>query len=99
MRDFMGANVSHVDEYGHQADVDDVFATSHVRGSFRVRYARNIARIVVTVTSASFDEMGMQLTLEQATLLQELLGAGIADMSADTPTVEAVLELPAGGAR
>ncbi|MEC3957526.1 hypothetical protein VMT65_31145 [Nocardia sp. CDC153] len=99
MRDFMGANVSQVDEFGHQVDVDDIFATSHVRGSFNVRYQRNVDRLIVTVTSRSFDEMGMQLTLEQATLLLELLGAGIADMSTDIPSAEPVLELPAGGAQ
>ncbi|MEV6769926.1 hypothetical protein AB0N05_14995 [Nocardia sp. NPDC051030] len=98
MRDFLGAHVSNVNEYGGQVDTDGVFATSSVRGSFKVRYASNIERLVVSVTSNCFDEMGMQLTLEQATLLRELLSAGIADMVAATKSVPPVLELPAGGA-
>ncbi|MGW0245509.1 hypothetical protein ACWDYH_02605 [Nocardia goodfellowii] len=93
MRDFMGAHVSQVDEHGWQADVDGIYASSSVRGSFRVEYADNIDKLVVLVAARAGDSMRMHLSLSQALLLRELLDAGIAEMPTAT-----VLELPAGGA-
>ncbi|MEV5652930.1 hypothetical protein AB0L57_32165 [Nocardia sp. NPDC052254] len=98
MRDFMGAHVSHVNEYGHQQDVDGVFVSTIVRGSFKVRYSDNIDRLVVGVEPETCSGMDMQLTLDQAILMRDLLDAGIADMqAAQAVEVAQVLELPAGG--
>ncbi|WP_280266704.1 hypothetical protein [Nocardia wallacei] len=94
MRDFMGTHVSQVNEYGSQIDVDGVFASVCVRGSFAVRYAKNVDKVIVAVGSDPCSEMRLQLSLDEANLLRELLDAGIADALAAT-VVE--LELPAGG--
>ncbi|MEU8900699.1 hypothetical protein AB0C65_32880 [Nocardia sp. NPDC048505] len=96
MRDFMGAHVSRVSKHGYQDDVDGVYATNTVRGSFRVHYADNIDQLVVSVTAQAGDEMRMHLSLGQAILLRDLLDAGIADMKASTTAT--MLELPSGGA-
>ncbi|OBF63929.1 hypothetical protein A9X06_09270 [Mycobacterium sp. 852002-51759_SCH5129042] len=90
MRDFMGSHVSQVDEYGRQKDVDDVFVSARVLGSFVVRYADNVDKVVVEVEPQTGGGVMMQLTLDQATLLRELLDAGIADMRAAK-----IVELPA----
>ncbi|PPJ07833.1 hypothetical protein C5E51_16800 [Nocardia nova] len=90
MRDFMGSHVSQVDEYGRQKDVDDVFVSARVLGSFVVRYAENVDKVVVEVEPQIGGGVMMQLTLDQATLLRELLDAGIADMRAAK-----IVELPA----
>ncbi|PSR62126.1 hypothetical protein C8258_25795 [Nocardia sp. MDA0666] len=96
MQDFMGAYVSKVDKFGHQEDVDEVVATASVRGSFRVKYYANVYKVCVDVRGQlGSGDIGMQLTLDQAILLRELLAAGIADMQA-AKTAQ-VLELPAGG--
>ncbi|WP_227982718.1 hypothetical protein [Nocardia spumae] len=98
MRDFMGAHVSQINKYGHQEDVDGVFVTTSVRGSFKVRYAESIDRLVVAVEPGTCSDMSMQLTLDQAILMRDLLDAGIADMqAAQAVEVAQVLELPAGG--
>ncbi|MFE3986558.1 hypothetical protein ACFXPR_18930 [Nocardia tengchongensis] len=98
MRDFMGYHVSQVDEFGSAVDVDRIHALTSVSGSFRVRYADHIDRVCVDVVEGhpGSGRMSMQLTLEQALLLHELLSAGIADALATT-TVEPLAELPAGG--
>lgn len=92
MRDFMGSHVSQVNQYGRQEDVDDVFVGVRVHGSFVVRYADNIDKVVVEVEPRIGIGMGMQLTLDQAILLRGLLDAGIADMRAAK-----IVELPAAG--
>jgi hypothetical protein len=92
MRDFMGSHVSQVNEYGRQQDVDNVFVTARVHGSFVVRYAENVDRVCVEVEPQIGVGMGMQLTLDQAILLRGLLDAGIADMRAAK-----IVELPAAG--
>lgn len=98
MRDFMGSHVSQVDDYGYREDVDGVFVSTSVRGSFVVRYAENVGRVCVEVEPQDTSGMMMQLTLDQAILLRDLLDAGIADMQA-AGVVDAapVLELPASG--
>ncbi|NUS43736.1 MAG: hypothetical protein HOQ24_08630 [Mycobacteriaceae bacterium] len=64
-------------------------------GSFQVRYVDDLDKVCVKVRRfAELGGMSMQLTLNQAELLRELLDAGIADMRA----AKQVLELPAGGA-
>ncbi|MEU1205490.1 hypothetical protein [Nocardia sp. NPDC005825] len=98
MRDFMGDHVSQVDKYGHAAGDDGVFMSTSVRGSFRVNYAAHIGKVCVSVEDVlrGGGRMSMQLTLEQAMLLRELVDAGIADALAAT-TVEPLAELPTGG--
>jgi hypothetical protein len=92
MRDSWGAHVSHIDEYGHQVDLDDVHTSMRVHGSFAVRYYANADRTVITVGTNACSEMRMQLPLDQAIVLRELLDAGITDALAAT-----VVELPTGG--
>ncbi|KZM73307.1 hypothetical protein AWN90_32105 [Nocardia terpenica] len=76
--------------YGsHRTGVDDdvlvTMAARHV--SFEVHYFRG--KVHVDLGSSC----GMQLTVEQAVALRQLLDAGIADALA----AATVLELPAGG--
>lgn len=87
MRDFLGAHVSQTDEFGNPADVDGVHVSIRVAGSFQVTYAENVDRICLSVARwTDHSEMRMQLTLQQATLLRELLAAGIADALAAAAT-------------
>ncbi|MEU6564357.1 hypothetical protein [Nocardia nova] len=98
MRDFMGSHVSQVDDYGQRQDVDDVFVSTCVRGSFVVKFADHIGKLVVRVEPQDSSGIAMQLTLDQATLLRDLLDAGIADMqAAGVVDVAPLLELPASG--
>ncbi|MBF6236645.1 hypothetical protein IU474_06075 [Nocardia otitidiscaviarum] len=93
MRDFMGNHVSQVDEYGHAVDIDRISVTTMVWGSFRVKYADHIDRVCVDVVEGppGRADMSMQLTLAQATLLRELLDAGIADaLAANVIEVDAI---------
>ncbi|MFE3028716.1 hypothetical protein [Nocardia tengchongensis] len=94
MRDFMGNHVSQVDVHGHQADVDKIHVSTTTLGSFRVRYAAHIDKVCVEVIEGypGMARTAMQLTLEQAALLHDLLDGGIADAMAAT-----VVELPAVG--
>ncbi|MEV6070054.1 hypothetical protein AB0L82_26210 [Nocardia sp. NPDC052001] len=97
MRDFMGKHVSQVDKYGHAVDVDGIRVLMSVLGSFRVYYAAHIDRVCVTVEGRpGRGDMSLQLTLEQAALLRDLVAAGIADAMAAT-LVEVPAELAAGG--
>ncbi len=98
MRDFMGAHVAQVDDHGHAVDVDGVNVSTSVWGSFRVRYADHIDKVCVAVEEGYPGRASttMQLTLEQATLLRDLLDAGIADAIAAT-VVESTVALPVGG--
>ncbi|MEV6100672.1 hypothetical protein [Nocardia sp. NPDC051981] len=98
MRDFMGYHVSQVDEHGSAVNVDKVRVGTSVWGSFQVGYFENVDRICVDVVDGhpGRGRMSMQLTLEQAMLLRDLVSAGIADALAAT-AVEPLAELPAGG--
>lgn len=96
MRDHFGNHVSQLDEHGFPVDIDDVFVTSSVRGSFQVRYADNIDKVCLSVERfGARADVTMQLTLEQAVLLRALLAAGIADAIAASSERPA---LPAGNA-
>ncbi|MBF6132800.1 hypothetical protein IU501_07260 [Nocardia otitidiscaviarum] len=81
MRDFMGNHVSKVNRHGHAVGGDGVAATASVWGSFRVHFAENVDRVCVAIEDEypGRGRMSMQLTLEQAVLLRELLDAGIED--------------------
>ncbi|KIA61255.1 hypothetical protein FG87_31950 [Nocardia vulneris] len=58
----------------------DVWVTAAVRGSFQVKYAEHIDKVCVAVRRfAEYGDMTMQLTLEQATTLRDLIDAGITD--------------------
>lgn len=93
MRDFMGSHVSQVDDHGSRQNIDGIYMTTSVHGSFRIRYYDNVDRICVDIDGPpSGGRASMQLTMDQAELLRELLEAGIADMRAAK-----VIELPAGG--
>lgn len=93
MRDSIGSHVSQTNEFGSQEDIDDIYVTTSVRGSFRIRYYDNVDRVCLDVKGPPFGgDMSMQLTLDQAELLRDLLDAGIADARAAK-----VIELPAGG--
>ena len=92
MRDFMGSHVSQVNEYGRQQDVDGVVVSATVHGSFVVRYAETVDKVIVEVEPQIGTGMTMHLTLDQATLLRCLLDAGIADMR-----TAKIVELPAAG--
>lgn len=59
---------------------DDVCTNIRVFGSFEVRYFGHIDRVCVEVRGKQgWARMSMQLTLEQAQLLRDLVDAGIAD--------------------
>ncbi|MGX1774795.1 hypothetical protein ACWIGW_21960 [Nocardia brasiliensis] len=80
MRDRWGNHVPAVDQHGHPADTLDVWVNTAVRGSFQVSYAERIDKVCVGVRRfAECGDMTMQLTLEQATTLRDLIDAGIAD--------------------
>lgn len=80
MRDVLGNHVPAVDQHGHPADTMDVWVTAAVRGSFQVSYADHIDKVCVGVRRfAECGDMSMQLTLDQATTLRDLIDAGIAD--------------------
>lgn len=97
MRDFMGHHVSQVDKYGYAADVDDICVSTHVRGSFCTRYAENVGKVCVEVRRFAGDgDMTMQLSVEQAILLRELLDGAIGD-ALEATTVEVPAALPVGG--
>ncbi|QLY33293.1 hypothetical protein H0264_14575 [Nocardia huaxiensis] len=94
MRDSMGAHVSKVNSYGRQQDIDEIFVTTSVQGSFRVHYFESIDRVCVDIQGSPFGgDVSMQLSLDQAMLLRELLDAGIADAIAATK-----IELSGGAA-
>ncbi|MFE3057114.1 hypothetical protein [Nocardia sp. NPDC059236] len=96
MRDFLGNHVSQVDEYGSAVDVDGIRVGTSVWGSFRVGYFENVDRICVDVLDGhpGRGRMSMQLTLEQAMLLRDLVDAGIADALAAQAITEPVSVAP-----
>ncbi|MEU6579563.1 hypothetical protein [Nocardia sp. NPDC046763] len=98
MRDRMGNHVSQLDEFGDAVDADEICVHTSTWGSFRVVYAAHIDRVCVEVNDGypGRGRMSMQLTLEQAALLHDLLGAGIADAMAAT-VIESRAALPVGG--
>ncbi|MGW5228669.1 hypothetical protein ACWEP5_27490 [Nocardia niigatensis] len=98
MRDRIGHHVSQLDKYGDAVDADGIRVHTSVWGSFQVTYAAHIDRVCVDVIEGypGRGRMSMQLTLEQAALLHDLLDAGIADAMAAT-VIESRAALPAGG--
>lgn len=76
-----GAWVTEIDKYGAAADTG-IAAGIHVHGSFRVRYAENVDKVVVELapaTSSAFAGLSMQLSAAQAYQLRQLLDAALED--------------------
>ncbi|MFE3052697.1 hypothetical protein [Nocardia sp. NPDC059239] len=96
MRDYMGNHVSQVDKHGYAVGVDAIRMSTSVWGSFRVRYAESVDKVCVEVEDEhpGRGRMSMQLTLEQAMLLRDLVDAGIADALAAQAITEPVSVAP-----
>ncbi|WP_227984546.1 hypothetical protein [Nocardia spumae] len=77
----MGDYVTELDERGDAADTG-IRTSIAVHGSFRVTYAEHIDRVCVEVApnkSSAFAQLSMQLTLEQAAGLRDMLDAAMSD--------------------
>ncbi|GAB2666407.1 hypothetical protein [Nocardia goodfellowii] len=101
MRDYLGHHVTSTNQFG-SPDACDAAVGISVHGSFAVSYAEHIDKVCLKVDalqSSTFAGMSMQLSVEKAIALRDLLDAGIDDALAATSVDEAsVLELPSGGA-
>lgn len=93
MRDKRGKHVTAVDKFGYGVVSDEFTVGLSIHGSFAVHYAAHIDRVCVKVMTdgITYAGMDMQLPVEKAIVLRDLLDAGIADALAAT-----VVELPAG---
>lgn len=96
-KNHLGQYFTEADKYGFPADTD-VSADISVHGSFRVGYAANIDRVCVKVQPnepSAYAAMSMQLTLEQAAALRDMLDAAMSDYLA--AHVVSPLAIEAGG--
>ncbi|WP_104363638.1 hypothetical protein [Nocardia nova] len=87
--------VTEVDEVGYPADTG-INTRISVHGSFRVQYAAHIDRVCVEVApnrSSAFAQMSMQLTLEQAADLRDMLDAAMSDYVAAQVVVPLAIEV------
>ncbi|WP_280254945.1 hypothetical protein [Nocardia wallacei] len=86
MRDKLGNHVTAVDKHGYGAVSKEFSVSLSVHGSFAVQYYAHIDRVCVDVLTngSTYAGMDMQLPVEQAIVLRDLLTAGIADALAAT---------------